>query len=356
MKIQTLTHAAIIAGALALTAPAHAGQVVSSAKTTVAPAPVRNWFPDDPAGNFTLGGMFSDSLSGVYLDSITGLWASTPRDSFLFLSSRYHYEDNSQFISSTGLGFRQLLPNQEVILGFNVFYDGVNSENSNDYDQFGFGLEVLTHWVDARFNYYLPEDTRYEVSRRTTSNTVNSFGPGGVTSTTSRVTMKNFEAGLEGFNAEIGFLIPGLDRYAEVRAFAGYYHYDNPFGSDFDGFKARLEARVLKGVVANVEYWDDKALMGGHWTGGVAVTVPFSVYNLLTGRNPFEGGSESFERVPREFKSRMSDPIERSHRIQTTTSGFVNTRQSIRTRTSVLSPGQAAPVGLAGGVLGLPLE
>src|SRR6185295_17464841 len=36
-------------------------------------------------------------------------------------------------------------------------YDRINSTYGNDYNELGFGVEVLTHWIDARFNYYLPE-------------------------------------------------------------------------------------------------------------------------------------------------------------------------------------------------------
>ena len=43
-------------------------------------------------------------------------------------------------------------------MGVNAYYDQINSENDQDYNQAGFGAEILTHWVDARFNYYLPED------------------------------------------------------------------------------------------------------------------------------------------------------------------------------------------------------
>ena len=72
------------------------------------------------------------------------------------------------------------------------------------------------------------------------------------------------------------------------------------------------------------------ALMGGHWTGSIAVSVPFSTYNLFTGKNPFEGAGESFKRVPRPFADRMSDVVERSHRIQTTTSGDIPAGRSHR--------------------------
>ena len=274
----------------------------------------REWLPDKPVGNITLGMQFSEKLTGITFDAITGIWASQKGDKFLFLNGRYHYEDNSQFISSTGLGFRRLVPGHDIILGANIYYDSINSEHGNDFGQAGFGVEMLTRWVDARFNYYLPENDRYVVGR--SSSALRDF--------------KRFETSLEGYNAEVGVLIPGLDRFAEVRAYAGYYHYNNPFGSDFDGFKARVEARLLRGVVAGVEYWDDAALMGGHWTGSIAVSVPFSTYNLFTGKNPFEGAGESFKRVPRPFADRMSDVVERSHRIQTTTSGDIPAGRSHR--------------------------
>lgn len=304
----------------------------------------RQWLPDDPSGDVTLGLQFSEKLSGVYFDAITGIWASQDRGSFLFLDGRYHYEDSSQFISSTGLGFRQLVPGRDIILGANFFYDSIHSEYENDFKQYGFGVEMLTRWVDARFNYYLPENDRYEISRGSTRSSNTNIGGGTVTRTERRLDFKNFETSLEGYNAEVGVLIPGLDKFAEVRAYAGYYHYNNPFGSDFDGFKARIEARVLRGVTAGVEYWDDAALMGGHWTGSIAVSVPFSTYNLLTGRNPFEGAGEYFKPLPRPFSSRMSDMVERSHRIQTTTSGNVPSGSSTsRKITPIAKPATPPP-------------
>src|SRR5205814_366614 len=124
-----------------------------------------------------------------------------------------------------------------AIVGANVFWDAIHSAENNDFDQLGLGVEVLTKWVDFRFNYYLPDDAQYEIGRSSSRETSRSFGAAGFRETSERSYYKRYEAGLEGFNAEVGFQIPGLDRYADVRLFAGYYHYDNPFGHDFDGFK-----------------------------------------------------------------------------------------------------------------------
>lgn len=331
-------------GILTLLAPAtRAGQEISDGKKQVVdPVEVREWFPDDPRGLVTVGGKFSSDLSGIFLDSITGIWAPQQRDAFLFLNSRYTYEDNGQFISSTGLGFRSLLPDQQVIFGANAFWDSLRSQHGSDFDQLGLGAEILTKWVDARFNYYLPEDDQVTIGRTTEREFRRSTGPGVIRKSASKRTFETREAALEGFNAEIGVLLP-LCKYTEVRLSGGYYHYDNPFGSDFEGFKARLEARLLPGVIADVEWWDDAALMGGHWTAGVRASVPFSIYNLVTGRNPFEGFADSFTPREREFKERMGDMVERSHRVQTAGSGDLPAGGSSVTDTSFF----ATPTGVS---------
>ncbi len=301
-------------GICTLMSPAEmqAGQEIHTITDTdrVVTAPLRTWLPGD--GAFTLGVSASSKLTGTYLDSTTGLWAPQSRDALLFLDSRYHLEDNGQFVSSTGLGFRKLLPEREIILGANVFWDSISSEHHNDFGQPGVGLEVLSHWVDARVNYSMARDEQFEVDGHT-------FNRGGRQRNFSR-----YEAALEGVDAEVGVLIPGLEKYTEVRVFAGYYYYNNPFGGDFQGFKARLEAHLLPGVVAEVAYWGDAQLMGGHWTAGARVSVPFSIYNLATGRNPFEGIGEYFTRRTRKFNERMDDMVIRSPRIQTTTSGDID--------------------------------
>ena len=337
LSMNALRHLILATGIFTLLAPAaRAGhEMEGDGKDTLCGGTsVREWFPDDPRGSITVGGQFSSHLNGVYVDAITGLWAPQQRDAFLFLNSRYHYEDNSQKISSTGLGFRKLLPGHDVILGANAYYDALQSGHGSDFNQLGLGAEVLTKWVDARFNYYLPEDDQVQIGRRSEREFRSSVGSGVLRTTSSARSFATREAALEGFNAEVGVLLP-LCKYTELRIYGGYYHYENPFGSDFEGFKARVEARLLPGVIADVEYWDDAALMGGHWTAGVRASIPFSLYNLATGRNPFEGFADSFTPREREFQERMGDMVERSHRIQTTSSGDLPEGSSSRTETTI---------------------
>lgn len=322
MKLHLTPLFALVAGLVSSTADA--GHRISSAPDKGKIVAPREGLP---MGNVTLGLQASEHLFTGYLDAITPFWA--PGDALVFLNTRTTVDGDSQSLGSYGLGFRYLVPGYDVILGANAFYDSIHSRRGHDYDQLGLGLEVLTRWVDLRANWYIPDDDVYLVERFDRKDRERSRGPvvqnGGVfeqttRSTKRRTTYRSFEGALEGWNVEAGFLVPGLDEYLELRVFGGYYHLEGPFGRNFDGFKARLEARMLPGVIADVEWYDDANVMGGHWTGGVRVSVPFSIFNIAQGRNPFEGFTDAFRPRKREFSERMTDMIVRSHRIKTTES------------------------------------
>lgn len=305
-----------------------------------------------PPAMLTLGAKSSSHLTEGFVDSVLPFWA--PGDAVVFLNTRTSLDGNDEMIGSYGLGARYLVPGREIIVGGNAYYDSIHSRNGNDFDELGLGVEILTRWVDARFNYYLPEGKQTLTDKRSGSESDSELGPvfsNRVTpnlilfqqqrfTRSSRTTKRSYEAALEGWNAEVGFLVPGLDKYMELRFFAGAYSYDNPFGGDFTGFKARAEARILPGLIAGVEYWDDAYLTGGHWTGEFAVSVPFSIFNLAQGRNPFEGTAEMFRPRRREFRERMSDMVVRSHRVMTVTGTNTSTTQNA-----------VAPVATEGGLV-----
>jgi hypothetical protein len=249
-----------------------------------------------PAGSITTGGKFSSYLESVWLDGVFPFARLGPVT--LFGNLRGTWDDNGQALFSAGLGFRYLVPNHEIILGGNIYYDSIDSQYDNHFDQLGLGAEVLTRWVDARFNYYLPDHGRSNFQQ------VGAF---------TRV-----ETGLEGWNSEVGFLVPGLDRILEARLFAGYYHYHGRIGVRYEGWKARAEVHWTPGIITDLEWWNDEQLMGGNWIAGVRVSLPFDIGNIARGRNPFAGAAEALRfGKPRDFKSRLGEPVWRSHRIQT---------------------------------------
>ena len=298
--------------------------------------------PEDPVpGMITLGGRFSEHLQSVYLDSLTPFWR--PGNAVVFLDTRNTYNDSHQYESSYGLGVRYLVPDHDIIIGANAFYDSLDSQFDNQFHSFGFGGEILTHWIDARFNYYLPDSDDIlsgSDQRKSKSTTVSGVLQQGdlltrtVSTRTRSRTFRTFEAQLEGWNAELGFLIPGVERYMETRVFGGYYHYNNPFTHDYEGFKARLEAHFLPGLIGNVEWWNDAYLKGGHWSADIRASVPFSFFNLFSGRNPFEGAGDAFRPRQREFRERLSDMVMRSHDVKTVKSGEIKESDKISNKTT----------------------
>lgn len=347
MKAIRYPFALAIAASLALQVTAK--QPVSDGKTTA--GKMETPMAESNFGRITLGGKFSQDLQSGYVDYIGGGFIGS--NTAVFANFRGTFDDNDQNLFSAGLGVRHLFESPGVIIGANVFYDYLDTAGGNQINQFGFGAEILTKWVDARFNYYLPENDsflvrEFDVTNRNRSTSAE-FANGNLlqrnlTTNTTVSSFGVFEEGLEGWNAEAGFLVPGLDRYFDLRLFAGGYNYQDPKGGNIGGFKARAEARVTDGITLDLEYWEDAELVGGNWVGGVRVSLPFDIGNLFTGRNPFEGAENTFRRTPdRDLRSRMDEMVIRSHRIQTGNSGPRPEGEQSSSETKTVTTGSKMP-------------
>ena len=238
-----------------------------------------------------------------------------------------------------------------MILGANLYFDTRWTEAGNRMYQGGAGVEFLSEWVDARANYYLPEDDEYLVDRftrdeervfsssskiRQVSGSRDVVASGNsiaqqlrisekvVTRTTKISThyvFEQYESALEGFDAEIGGKIPYLSELAETKLFVGYQRFDNPYGEDFDGLKGRIEIRPMNGVYIDGEYFEDDDLNGTSYILGARVRLPFDVANLAAGKNPFEGAGDAFERdAGRSFQERLGDMVIRDVRVRSVAS------------------------------------
>lgn len=285
--------------------------------------------PDNslPAGTITAGGKFANHLESAWLDALIPF--AKVGDLTLFADLRGTWDDNSQLLFSTGLGARYLVPGHDIIIGGNVFYDFIDSQHGNHFDQLGLGAEILTKWIDARFNYYLPDSGIHPVRGN----------PG----------FFQLESGITGWNTEAGFLIPGLDKYLEARLFAGYYQYHSRVGVGFEGWKARAEIRWTPAITTDIEWWEhdtsgSNKLNGGNWVAGVRVSLPFEIGNLIQGGNPFAGAGDALKFVKkREFKERLGETVWRSHRVQTAvTNPVAKAAPRTVTPTPTPAPGQTA--------------
>ncbi|MEM8954440.1 MAG: inverse autotransporter beta domain-containing protein [Verrucomicrobiota bacterium] len=383
-----------------LSPKATAGELIAPA----APAAVQE-IPWGITG--TAGGTSDDFYGGMEL--LFPLWFDG--DTLLFLYPEVEVADKDRQAYSLGLGLRHYFEEWNAIAGVSAFWDITSSTYDNTYNGFGLSAEVLTKWVDARLNWYLVGndqnliDSRTQNSSFSSSSSSTSFGspfaqgnqilqPTATTTTTTTTsfsqTFERFEAGMDGLDVEAGFLVPyfsDLTGGMELRLFAGYYTYDNPFGDDIEGFKARGELRVTKWLTGDIAYYEDEELFGGNVYGGARVHFPLGKLErpvhvgggyVDTGKGASYAayGKGGVAKAPVEFAPaplpddsiayRLTENIIRTPRIITSESGFIEnvdkrkestetTRKTTRGQTVVLDDvvfvnnGPATDNGIAAG-------
>ena len=229
-----------------------------------------------------------------------------------FFNPNFRFDDNDGNEQNIGFGYRLLSSCGHFIVGGNAYYDTMESEANNRYEQWGVGAELLSHWVDLRANYYnVFGDTKNSLGGSTSGSDYYFSGnsllsSGGL----------NIEEALDGYDAEVSVLVPGLSDFMETRLAATYYSFDSDYGKDPDGWRGRIEARPVQAVNLTVEYSDDD-LRGSDTFFGGYLEIPFSIGNLFSGQNPFAGAGElwTFGNGTRELKQRMTDKVVRDRHI-----------------------------------------
>ncbi|MCO6401285.1 MAG: inverse autotransporter beta domain-containing protein [Verrucomicrobia bacterium] len=311
---------------------------------------------DRAAGRLTLGGRIGESTSEGYLDILQPLVGG--QSALLFFNPKLSGNDDDESEWSIGLGGRVLLPKPELILGANVFYDERETSQNHRFDQIGAGLELLSTWIDARGNYYWPDDKRRVIASDSQISEQQSSQSwwGDIyarryqlkqnrytrvsTQTTTRY-FDRYEAALEGYDLELGVRLPYLPGWLEARIFGGYYSFEGDFTEDIDGFRGRLEVRALPALVLDAELYENKELTGSDYFVGVRVDLPFDLWNLARGRNPFEGIGESARPTRREMRDRLSDMVMRDPHVRMHESGWIEdpSRMTVSRKSKTTSKG-----------------
>ncbi len=340
------------------------------------------------SGQTTLGARVGNKTGEGFVSILAPLHGTD--DSLLFLNPRFALKDEGETEGNIGLGFRKKLGDRDAILGANVYYDSRKSQHDNRFNQWGAGLEFLSKWLDARINYYDPEDktdlineaqlqavnvdVKTDVSTRTSTSVSTSSAVVGTTTTstaadpfftghniaassssatttatattttrrttttTTRTTTRTttvtdmffeqFEAGLKGVDAEVGVKLPLPDTAPEVRLFAGYYDFDGPFDQKIKGAKGRLELRAGPFVTVDAEVFEDKELNGTDWFLGARLHFPFDVGALMRGENPFKAPKQTMKQFRnRPIQARLAEDVIRDVRVQTEESEFAENKQ-----------------------------
>lgn len=322
---------------------------VKAAAETKAPDAAAATNPS-PIGFLGIGFEANDEEFRGTGNALLPIWASSSGKGLVFGDLRVSAGDNQEQEVNVGLGLRRLvnMKGQAAILGANIYYDSRWTAYDNQVNQLGLGLEFLSKWADARFNYYLPETSKMladsynktETTTRSESTLLSNASADDLTlanhqiyqpvtysqsrltttyNTTTTTHYEWFEAALKGFDAEVGVRLPYVEKYADTRVFVGYQQFDNPFGDDYKGMKGRIEVRAMPGLTLDAQYFEDKDLNSGNYYVGARMYVPFDVRGLAAGKNPFKGAADNFNKraVAQDVSKRLAEPVMRDVKVRT---------------------------------------
>ncbi len=300
-----------------------------------------------PSGTSATGFRVGENSTEGFIDFLMPLYAT--EGGFGFVNPIFSLAEGGENEINIGAGWRRLAFGDSMLLGGNVYFDSRLTEHDNRFNQVGIGFELLSRWIDARANYYLPEDKEELIGSRE-SETVDMAADTSVTGTSStwedpyatdhtilqdRTTMvtllettttttarhlfEQYESAMEGFDAEVGVLLPLPAAFPHARFFGGYYSFENPYGDRIEGPKGRVEIRIGSHLTLDAEFFDDDRLNDTRYFAGARLYAPFDLAALFTGSNPFAVNDTPASSSP---ASRMGEMVMRDMRVQTGESPF----------------------------------
>lgn len=286
----------------------------------------------------------------------------------IFIEPYSSWGEQGEVAASLGLGWRHLFTDQSVsaitrhdghqagfleegvFIGANFFVDMLDTQFDNQFWQLGIGIEAGTRYLEVRGNYYIPlSDKQLAFEQRskqtfTSSSTTTSHQTGATgapyatgntiaqdtslttfaTTTTTTTTIESlfrlYEEGMEGWDAEVALLVPGLDRYMDVKLIGGYFSFDNqPFGpqmggtDNVEGWKAGIEVRPVPAVVLTATWYEDERFVGSDWLYGLQLQVPFEMGDLGDGKGFWSRIADAFTPRRRHLAERLAEPVHRQN-------------------------------------------
>ena len=203
-------------------------------------------------------------------DSISFLGAmpyATFGNGLVFGDARLARANEGGLAWSFGSGLRYYFHDVDAVFGLNGYFDR-DQHTGAHFNQWGVGAELLSHNWEWRGNMYKPFG---QTSDRVAVDVVpNSSAFDGNQVLFDQV--ETFAAALEGFDTEVGFLLPGrLAAKHQVRAFGGAYYYEAA-EVDFTGWKARVQGNLFDWLEMNLQVTNDE-VFDTNVTFGVAVNL-----------------------------------------------------------------------------------
>lgn len=218
-------------------------------------------------------------------------------DSILFLNAWMGAFEHDEQNYSLGAGFRQLMMDESLLLGVNMFYDHGEVGDIASFNRFGFGLELLSQRLDFRFNGYFADNDKVVADPFSVLSYGDPFASGH--SIFQPLTVVGVQS-LNGVEFEVGrqFSVKNFD----LGIFGGAYHL---WGADDtpsqNGFRARAELALTDRISLDAAYFGDDTFVGGNAYVGLRASIPL-------GRQP------DVERN-RGLRDRMGERVVRHHRV-----------------------------------------
>ncbi|QDT40557.1 hypothetical protein Pan241w_06140 [Gimesia alba] len=164
-------------------------------------------------------------------------------------------DDNHNLGSNLGVGARQFIPEIQRTIGAYIYYDTRDAGYAT-FDQVSGGIETLGDIWDARLNWYVPTgQTRNEYATTHTSggNSYQFIGHYLVGGTFTRY----YQAAMKGLDMEAGAKFYTND-FMDLRAYAGWYHFQAKGSKQAWGWKSRIESRISDVVSLNLSVQNDR--------------------------------------------------------------------------------------------------
>lgn len=220
---------------------------------------------------------------------------------------------------NVGLGYRRYIDSINTMVGVSVWGDADGAQQQNVF-QAGASLEVIFNNLEMRLNGYLAEG---DGTKRILNNEI----VGGPFFRSHRILVNRAtvaDVQYDGFDGEVGGLIPGLQTIGAHAYVGGYYMHSDDFG-DFAGVKVRGQIYMHEDVQFGIEHRQDNKFGSSTW-GNVMVQLPNQPWRVWW-RQLFQ---------PRGKAQQLSRQVERHYRIPVR-------REVVNTPTLLINPVDGMP-------------
>lgn len=328
-------------------------------------------------GSINSGIKTNDAYTDGSFSIVAPVWSSigsgsTLEGGLVYVQPYISWGEGGEVASSLGMGWRYLFSDQPVsaltdhdrehdkrqagffeegwAIGASLFLDMLDTQSNQQFWQLGTGVELMSRYLELRGNYYIPltgkkETGSFRTRETTTQSQTTQYSTTSLSDptasgytigqdlvsttyaqTTTRTTtierlFRQYEEGLQGWDAELAVLVPWIDRWMDVKLIGGYYHFDNqPFGPQargtgkVEGWKAGVEVRPVPALALSASWYQDEKLAGSDWIAGIRIELPFETTNIGDGKGGFWGHiKDAFKPRRRHFAERLAEPVHRQN-------------------------------------------